>query len=68
MVCEQVILEELTASGVFFQHAPDQILSRAWLIDPGETQANVATTTKTKGEKEPWNGEFYVSFGGELRS
>jgi hypothetical protein len=40
-------------------------LSRAWLIDPGVTQANVATTTKAKGEKEPWNGEYYVSFGGD---
>jgi hypothetical protein len=49
-----------------FQHGADQLLSRAWLIDPGETQANVATTTKAKGEKEPWNGEFYVSFGGEV--
>jgi len=49
-----------------FQHGPDQLLSRAWLIDPGETQANVATTTKHSGEKEPWNGEYYVSFGGEL--
>ena len=49
-----------------FQHGPDQLLSRAWLIDPGETQANVATTTKRTGEKEPWNGEFYVSFGGEF--
>ncbi len=48
-----------------FQHGPDQFLSRAWLIDPGETQANVAITTKVKGEKEPWNGEYYVSFGGE---
>jgi hypothetical protein len=46
-----------------FQHGNEQFLSRAWLIDPGETQANVAATTKVKGEKEPWNGEFYVSFG-----
>lgn len=46
-----------------FQHGSEQLLSRAWLIDPGETQANVAATTKMKGEKEPWNGEFYVSFG-----
>lgn len=45
-----------------FQHGADQFLSRAWLIDPGKTQANVAIIT-TKGEKEPWNGEFYVSFG-----
>lgn len=46
-----------------FQSGTDQLLSRAWLIDPGETQANVVSTTKVKGEKEPWNGEFYVSFG-----
>jgi len=46
-----------------FQHGAEQLLSRAWLIDPGETQANVAITAKTKGEKEPWNGEYYVSFG-----
>jgi hypothetical protein len=46
-----------------FQHGTEQLLSRAWLIDPSETQANVAATTKVKGEKEPWNGEFYVSFG-----
>lgn len=46
-----------------FQHGNEQLLSRAWLIDPGETQANVAMTTKGKSEKEPWNGEYYVSFG-----
>lgn len=46
-----------------FQYGADQLLSRAWLIDPGQTQANVATTTKRSGEKEPWNGEYYVSFG-----
>lgn len=46
-----------------FQHGDDQFLSRAWLIDPGETQANVAGSVKAKGEKEPWNGEFYVSYG-----
>jgi hypothetical protein len=53
-----------------FQHGGDQLLSRAWLIDPGETQANAATTnTKRKGEKEPWIGEYYVSFGtGESRT
>lgn len=46
-----------------FQHGQEQLLSRAWMIDPGETQENVATTTKSKGPKEPWNGEFYVSYG-----
>lgn len=46
-----------------FQNGQEQLLSRAWLLDPGETQANVASTTKSQGEKEPWNGEYYVSFG-----
>lgn len=46
-----------------FEQGGEQLLSRAWLIDPGETQANVATAAAGKGEKEPWNGEFYVSFG-----
>lgn len=46
-----------------FQHGSQQLLSRAWLIDPGETQANAATVGAGAGEKEPWNGEFYVSFG-----
>ena len=48
-----------------FQHGAEQILSRAWFIDPSETQANVASAaSKLQGEKEPWNGEYYVSFGG----
>jgi hypothetical protein len=46
-----------------FQNGEEQFLSRAWLIDPGETQANVVTSARTKGAREPWNGEFYVSFG-----
>lgn len=57
---------DIAINVVFFQvfeHDGKQLLSRAWLIDPGETQANVAVSGKTKGEKEPWNGEFYVSFG-----
>ena len=48
-----------------FQHGEDQLLSRAWLIDPGETQANVASSSGTKGQKEPWNGEYYVSYGAD---
>ena len=48
---------------VFEYDGTEQLLSRAWLIDPGETQANVAAAATVKGEKEPWNGEFYVSFG-----
>lgn len=57
---------DIAVNAVFFQvfeHGADQLLSRAWLLDPGETQANVASTSTPKGEKEPWNGEFYASFG-----
>lgn len=46
-----------------FQHGEHQLLSRTWLIDPGETQANAAVGKSNVGEKEPWNGEYYVSFG-----
>ena len=46
-----------------FQHGEHQLLSRTWLIDPGETQANAAVGKSQVGEKEPWNGEYYVSFG-----
>jgi hypothetical protein len=52
-----------------FQHEGTQFLSRTWLIDPGETQENAASTARTKGPTEPWIGEFYGSFGeGENRS
>ena len=57
---------DIAINVVFFQvfdHGAQQLLSRAWLIDPSETQANVATSGKTVGEREPWNGEYYVSFG-----
>lgn len=50
-----------------FQHGDEQFLSRAWLIDPSETQTNAAQATATSDNmKEPWNGEFYVSFGGRI--
>lgn len=57
---------DIAINAVFFQvfqHGGEQLLSRAWVIDPGETQANVASTNRSKGEKEPWNGEYYVSYG-----
>jgi hypothetical protein len=57
---------DIAINAVFFQvfqHGEEQLLSRAWLIDPGETQVNVASSGKARGEKEPWNGEYYVSFG-----
>lgn len=58
---------DIAINALFFQvfeHGDEQLLSRAWLIDPGETQSNAASgSSKGKGESEPWNGEFYVSFG-----
>lgn len=44
-----------------FAHGAEQLISRAWLLDPVDTQVN-ATAVPT-GPKEPWNGEFYASFG-----
>lgn len=44
-----------------FASGTEQLLCRTWMIDPGETQVNVAIAAK--GHKEPWNGEFYSSFG-----
>ena len=44
-----------------FANGADQLLSRAWLLDPVHTQVNV--TPASDGPTEPWNGEFYVSFG-----
>ena len=49
-----------------FQHGDTQLLSRTWLIDPVETQENASNTASTKREREPWNGEFYGSFGDGL--
>lgn len=50
-----------------FANGDEQLLSRAWLLDPAQTQANVAATPD--GEKEPWNGEVYASFGeGKVRA
>ena len=48
-----------------FQYGDDKLLSRTWFIDPSETQANSSVTTIKDGKKEPWNGEFYVSFGAD---
>ncbi len=42
-----------------FKDGDREYLSRAWLIDPTAAEVQVAK----KGRKQPWNGEFYVSFG-----
>ena len=44
-----------------FQHGETQFLSRIWLLDPIEVQVSASGTSRS--EKEPWNGEFYASFG-----
>jgi len=44
-----------------FSHGDDRFLSRTWLIDPAEVQASASTFVRH--DKEPWNGEFYASFG-----
>ncbi len=54
---------EVPINVLFFQvfaFEDEQILSRSWLLDPVMTQANAATAS---GPNEPWNGEFYGSFG-----
>lgn len=56
---------------VFSTQDGQQLLSRAWLHDPIETQvaASVTGSGSNSSDKEPWNGEFYVNFGeGESRS
>lgn len=53
-----------------FTCGAEKLISRAWMIDPGETQARVTSAPSTNdGAKEPWNGEYYTSFGeGDTRS
>lgn len=60
---------DVSINAVFFNVFEDngnQYISRAWLIDPKETQDKAIA--KAAATKEPWNGEFYVSYGGENRS
>ena len=50
-----------------FQSGKEQFLSRSWLLDPATTQ--ISASQAPERDKEPWNGEFYVSFGdGPTRS
>lgn len=44
-----------------FAHGSEQLISRSWLLDPVTTQ--VITASAQNGPNEPWNGEFYHSFG-----
>lgn len=60
---------DLAVNVLFFQvfsNGQDKFISRTWLLDPVETQS--ATSKSKKRDSEPWNGEFYCSFGhGESR-
>lgn len=47
-----------------FAHGNEQLLSRSWLLDPVRTQTSVSPGGD--GHREPWNGEFYVSFGHDI--
>lgn len=57
-------------NAVFFSYFEDQqtkteYLTRTWLADPSEAQANAERSpSRTSKTREPWNGrDFYVSFG-----
>lgn len=50
-----------------FSQGGQQLLSRAWLKDPVQDPGAIPPSLGTA--KEPWNGEFYASFGaGQSRS
>ena len=46
-----------------FALGDQQLISRSWLLDPAHTQVSAAASPTKEREKEPWNGEFYASFG-----
>ena len=46
-----------------FEYGGEKLLSRAWLVDPGGTQFESAGKAKVKEERQPWNGEYHVSYG-----
>lgn len=47
-----------------FSYGTEQFISRAWLRDPMLSQVTAAAAPA--GAVEPWNGEFYHSFGDGL--
>jgi len=44
-----------------FANGNEQLISRTWLLDPVKTQVSAAIMQD--GPNQPWNGEFYHSFG-----
>ena len=62
------IIQYLTERGIsinavffeVFSDGSEQFLSRRWFVDPATVQSGITGHAATK---EPWNGEFFVSFG-----
>jgi len=62
------IIKYLTERGIainavffeVFSDGAEQFLSRKWFVDPATVQSGLSDHAATK---EPWNGEFFVSFG-----
>ena len=40
-----------------------KLLSRAWLVDPTDPQFSRVGGAGDQKDREPWNGEYYVSYG-----
>jgi len=60
-------------NAVFFRHFEEggnEYLTRIWLIDPNQVEAQASKAPAAKRGREPWNGkDFYVSIGeGDSRS
>ena len=53
----------------YFKESGHEYLSRSWLIDPNQAEAQSdKSTARSARRKEPWNGrDFYVSFGDDRR-
>ena len=47
-----------------FNNGNEKLLSRVWLMDPDETQADTAGAARGPDSQQPWNGEYYVSYDG----
>ena len=45
----------------FFREGDSEYLTMAWLIDPSKVEVKMVE----RRSNEPWNGEYYVSFGEE---
>ena len=46
-----------------FEYGGEKLLSRAWLVDPSDTQFDSAGKARVQEERQPWNGEYHVSYG-----